>query len=112
MSSLTIAPHAVPARAQLRLTRRGRLVVFLASLMLVLGTAFILLGDTSVATGDAGSPEPTRMVMVGSGETLWDIAAGIADDGETREMMARIERLNALESPMLYAGQKLRVPLT
>jgi hypothetical protein len=118
MSSLTIAPNAFSARLQacpevhpqVRLTRRGRLVVFLASLMLVLGTAFILLGGASVATDHAGTPEPTRIVMVGDGETLWGIAGSIAGDGDTRDMMTRIERLNALDTGMLYAGQRLRVP--
>ena len=94
----------------MRLTRRGRLAVFLVSLLLVLGAAFVLLGGASVATDDAGTPEPTRIVMVNDGETLWGIAAGIADEGGTRDMMSRIERLNALDSGMLYAGQRLRVP--
>src|SRR5262245_35461218 len=110
MSSMTITPQVRPARPQVRLTRRGRLVVFIASLLLVFGTAFVLLGGASVATGEAGEPEPTRVVMVGEGETLWDIASSIADEGDTRDMMERIERLNALDSGMLFAGQRLRVP--
>jgi hypothetical protein len=114
MSSMTISPNTYSvrpaARPQVRLTRRGRMVVFLVSLLLVLGTAFILLGDTSVATDKAGTPEPTRIVMVGDGETLWDIASGIAGEGDTRDMLTRIERLNALDTGMLYAGQRLRVP--
>jgi hypothetical protein len=117
MSSMTITPindlmrptYAV-RRPQVRLTRRGRLVVFLVSLLLVLATAFIALGGTSVATDKGGTPEPTMIVMVGDGETLWDISSGLAGSGDTRDMMARIERLNALDSGMLYAGQRLRVP--
>ncbi len=111
MSSMTISPNAQFARPTVRLTRRGRLVVFLVSLLLVLGTAFILLSGTSVATGEAGTPEPTTIVMVGGGDTLWDIASGIAADGEIREMMTRIVELNALDSTMLLAGQRLRVPV-
>jgi hypothetical protein len=48
--------------------------------------------------------------MVVSGDTLWGIAAGVADDGDVRAMIDRIERLNALDSGMVVAGQKLLVP--
>lgn len=110
MSSMTITPTIQFARPTVRLTRRGRLVVFLVSLVLVFGTAFMVLGGASVATDEAGTPEPTTIVMVGAGETLWDIAADLAPSGDTRDMMNRIERLNALDSGMLLAGQRLRVP--
>ena len=59
---------------------------------------------------EAGTPEPTRVVTVGTGDTLWAIAADLADDGDVRAMMTQIERLNALESGMLSAGQRLVVP--
>lgn len=95
---------------QLRLTRRGRLVVLVLALVVVLGLgAFLATG--SVASEHPGTPEPTRVVMVGSGETLWDIAAGLSDDGDVRAMVDRIEELNALDSALVDAGQRLRVPL-
>ena len=116
MTTLSIAPAFAPERttrpaprSTVRLTRRGRLVVFLAALALVLLAGFFL-GAGSVATGDAGTPEPTRIVMVEPGDTLWGIAAATGTD-DIRETMAEIERLNALESVGLSAGQKLRVPL-
>ena len=62
------------------------------------------LGTTTVEA------EPTRVVTVGTGDTLWAIAADLADDGDVQAMMTRIERLNALESGMLSAGQRLVVP--
>jgi len=115
MSTLTIAPAFRPVTARstrrttVRLTRRGRVVVFLFSLVLALAIG-ILVAAGSVATGEAGTPEPTRVVTVGTGDTLWAIAADLADDGDVRGMMARIERLNALDSGMLSAGQRLVVP--
>ena len=54
----------------------------------------------------------TRVVMVGTGDTLWDIAADLADDGDVRGMVDHIERLNALDTGMVVAGQRLRVPVT
>ena len=117
MSTMTLSPMLNPTfdRApvvpgSMRLTRRGRLVVFLAALAAVLCLG-IVLGAGSVASEKPGTPEPTRVVMVGSGDTLWGIAAGLADDGDVRAMVDRIERLNALDSAMVEAGQRLRVPL-
>lgn len=107
-ASTTLRP--APAPGQLRLTRRGRLVVLALALLVVLGLG-LLLAAGSVATEEPGTPEPTRVVMVGSGETLWDIAAGIADDGDVRGMVDHIERLNALDTGMVVAGQRLRVPV-
>ena len=95
---------------QVRLTRRGRGVVLGLALLLVLGLG-VLWAAGSVATEDAGRPEPTRVVMVSAGDTLWGIAAGIADDGQTRAMVEKIEDLNALDSAMVMAGQRLRVPV-
>ena len=94
----------------MRLTRRGRLVVFALALLVVLGLG-LMLAAGSVATEEPGTPEPTRVVMVGTGDTLWDIAADLADDGDVRAMVDQIERLNALDSGMVVAGQRLRVPL-
>lgn len=115
MSTLTIGPafRPVAPRSTVRLTRRGRVVVFVLSLVLSLVLAFaigILVAGGSVATGEAGTPEPTRVVTISSGDTLWAIAADLAEDGDVPAMITRIERLNALDSPMLTAGQRLVVP--
>ena len=111
----TLAPairaHARPASAgQLRLTRRGRFVVLALAMLVALGLGLALAAG-SVATEEPGTPEPTRVVMVGAGDTLWGIAADLADDGDVRAMIDRIERLNALDSGMVVAGQRLRVPV-
>ncbi|WP_299926185.1 LysM peptidoglycan-binding domain-containing protein [uncultured Nocardioides sp.] len=114
MSTLSLSPAFVPAtaraRSTVRLTRRGRLVVFMTSLFLVLGVALMFAGG-AVGTGEAGQPAPTEVVQVAPGDTLWGIASDIATDGDVRSMMNEIERLNALESAGLSAGQKLRVPV-
>lgn len=125
MSTMTLSPttlshtamgpnYARPAvrgaQGSVRLTRRGRLVVFTLALLVVLGLG-TLLGARSVASEHPGTPEPTRVVMVGSGDTLWQIAADLADDGDVRAMIDRIEELNALDTAMVTAGQRLRVPI-
>ena len=103
------APRPAPT-GQVRLTRRGRLVVFVLALLVVLGLGLYWAAG-SVATEEPGTPEPTRVVMVGTGDTLWGIAADLADDGDVRAMVDHIEHLNALDSGMVVAGQRLRVPL-
>ena len=116
MSTLSLAPAFAPttvrrpARASVRLTRRGRLVVFLTALAFVL-MAGIFLGAGAFGTDEAGTAPATEVVMVGPGDTLWGIAADVAADGDVREAMSEIERLNALDSVALSAGQKLRVPV-
>jgi LysM repeat protein len=111
MSTMTLHHPIAPARqaSTMRLTRRGRLVVLLLALGIVLTVGFAL-ASGSVATQDAGTPDPTRVVMVGAGDTLWDIAADVAPEGDTRAMMDEIARLNALDSSMVTVGQKLIVP--
>lgn len=102
--STTYAPAT--SSSTLRLTRRGRVVVFVLAMLLVLA-AFVLLSGGSVATE---TPEATEVVMVGTGETLWGIAAARALEGDVLEMVAHIQELNDLDSAAVLAGQKLRVP--
>ena len=102
----TVSARPAPAR----LTRRGRLVVTLVFLGTVL-LACVAFGARSAATGDAGSPVPTRMVQVGPGDTLWGIASQIAGPGQVREKVLQIEELNALPGPALRVGQRLAVPV-
>lgn len=104
-----VAEIASTARGELRLTRRGRVVVFVLGLLALLAVGVVLAAG-SVATPEPGAAEPTTVITVGTGETLWEIASEAAGDGQVRDMMAQIEDLNALESTSLQAGQQLRVP--
>jgi Tfp pilus assembly protein FimV len=97
-------------RSVVRLTRRGRVVVVVAALLVAFAIGVFVTAAGSVATQRPGSPEPTRIVQVGTGDTLWDIAAGLADDGDVRAVMEEIKQLNALDSGVLQAGQRLVVP--
>ena len=100
---------APAAQGALRLTRRGRLVVFLAGLLVAVAVAVAYAGG-SVATAEKGQPVPTDVIVVGTGVTLWDIASARAEGGDVREVMSTIQRLNHLEGGLLVAGQQLRVP--
>lgn len=124
MSTLTLSPvftttgtTTTPRRtrgagrpAPVRLTRRGRLVVLVACLLAALAVS-VLVGAHSTATREGGTPAPTSTVVVGSGDTLWEIAAEVAEPGEVRAMVHRIAKLNALSGSSLQVGQELAVPL-
>jgi hypothetical protein len=89
-----------------RLTRRGRLVVLGAALAATLGLG-VVWASGSVATDHA---ERTHVVVVHTGQTLWDISAQVADGGDVRATMSHLEQINHLDSTVLQAGQHLRIP--
>ncbi|HWJ68237.1 MAG TPA: LysM peptidoglycan-binding domain-containing protein [Nocardioides sp.] len=124
MSTITLAPvrpAARPARpaartavrpgGSVRLTRRGRVVVFLLALAVVAAVA-VSLAAGSAATREEGVAPAIEVVTVAPGDTLWDIASDVAavTGGDVRGAMAKIEELNALDGSLVYAGQQLRVP--
>lgn len=120
MSTISFAPTfdirpARPVRAaapagQLRLTRRGRLVLFLGALLAIFFLAFVVMGGSVASSDSTGRPMETERIVVAPGQTLWQIAADHAEDGDVRATVDAIEKLNALDSAMLYAGQELFVP--
>jgi Tfp pilus assembly protein FimV len=113
MSTITLAPRASyqprPVRT-VRLTRRGRLVVFAFGVLLAFALG-VWFAAGSVATQESGV-EQVDVVTVAPGDTLWDIASDAAEatGGSTGDMVDRIQDMNSLDSSMVYAGQKLRIP--
>ena len=94
---------------ELRLTRRGRVVVVLLFLTLLLA-ALLAMGGYSAASDARGAAQPTRTVVVQEGDTLWAIAARVAEPGEVREAVHALQELNALSGPELVEGQRIAVP--
>ncbi len=111
MSTLTVAPvqSSRPTGGELRLTRRGRVVVTLLFLVMVT-VALTFVSGYSAATGAAGDAPPTRTLVVAEGDTLWSIAAQVAGPGEIREVVHEIQELNSLADPALTEGQRIAVP--
>jgi LysM repeat protein len=103
------APARTPAAA-VRLTRRGRVVLLLVMLALLLAV-LTMFGSRSAATGESGTPVQTRTVEVGEGDTLWGIASKVSAPGRVRETVHEIEELNALEGPAVAVGQQIAVPV-
>lgn len=105
--------HVVPEPRQSapRLTRRGRVVVFLAAMttILLLG---VTLGDSTVATSQAGTAAATNAVTVKAGQTLWQIAATANPNGDIRQTVDDIMKLNSLPSAAgLQMGSEIAVPI-
>jgi nucleoid-associated protein YgaU len=120
MSSVVATASFVPGRghgtacrtgrSQVRLTRRGRVVFTLLFLMLLM-MVVVAFSARSAATDEPGQPVKTRTVVVHRGDTLWEIASTVAQPGEVREMVYRIEELNALPSAAVAEGQEIAVPV-
>lgn len=92
---------------RLHLTRRGRVVVALLGLLVVVAGA---MGGRAVADGPERATEVTTHAVM-SGETLWQIAAEITVPGEdVRDVVQRLQDLNGLASGSLRAGQVLLIP--
>jgi Tfp pilus assembly protein FimV len=121
MSTLTLSPapaRTAPARTApqatapggLRLTRRGRLVVFLTFLAAALALLVFAVSDAATGSGEVGRPVPVTMVTVETGDTLWSIATRAAPGEDPRALIDRIQQLNTLEGP-LQVGSTIAVPV-
>ncbi len=94
-----------------RLTRRGRLAIFVAAIatLLLLG---VTLGGSTAATDQSGMPAATQTITVKAGQTLWQIAAVANPNGDIRDTVDAIMKLNSLPSAAgLQMGRDLAVPI-
>ncbi|WP_432836360.1 LysM peptidoglycan-binding domain-containing protein [Dactylosporangium sp. CA-092794] len=92
----------------IRLTRRGRVVLFCLLLGLVGGLAALL-----SAPGQAADPPgPAPVVIVQPGDTLWDIASRSRGRQGRDATVEEIRRLNHLDGYSIDAGQRLVLPRT
>jgi len=101
--------HRASAPPALRLTARGRLVAFVASL-LALAALVVGAGQMVEATAGTGNGEPVA-VVVGGGDTLWGIAQDIAPDQDPRSVVQQIRSLNDLGTRPIVPGQSILVPV-
>ncbi|MFI6482864.1 LysM peptidoglycan-binding domain-containing protein [Nonomuraea sp. NPDC050663] len=112
---LSSVPKATNTRSttQIRLTRRGRVVV-------VLVIAFFTLAGFWLGTRAAGFAAEASVVPhtnglawveVKGGDTLWTIAGTVAGHGSDPDAVARqIMSLNGLDSSLIRPGTRLYLP--
>ena len=97
----------------MRLTRRGRLVAFSASVA-ALGAIVIGAGQVAGASGSdsqAPSSRVAQVVVVQAGETLWGIAREVAPGSDPRGVVRQIRQMNDLGTTPVVAGQSIVVPV-
>jgi LysM domain len=95
--------------AHLRLTGRGRVVVWGLAIALAAGVG---LSAQSAGAEAPGAPQPVETHVVAPGETLWQIAGSVAAPGEDlRDVVAELVDLNGLGGADLQAGQEILVPV-
>ncbi|GAA4164214.1 hypothetical protein GCM10022251_48320 [Phytohabitans flavus] len=94
------------AKPRLRLTRRGRVVVF--AFFLLLAAAAVTVAASASRAADRSGPATTTVVE--RGDTLWSIADRHHLSGDRLAVIEEIRRLNSLDDYTVYAGQELRLP--
>ena len=93
-----------------RLTRRGRTVVLLALVTLLLAAFSLGRAATQAAPHGSAAPTPAAQTVVKPGETPWAVAKRVAPGHDPRATVLRIQELNDLEGGMVRAGQLLVLP--
>jgi LysM repeat protein len=85
-------------------------VAVVASLSILLLSGASLFTQASAGPESAAVPTPYVKVTVAPGQTLWSIASSIPGHGDRRDVVDEIVSINHLESPELFAGQKIFIP--
>lgn len=99
----------VPQRTGLRLTRRGRVLITIALLVVV--SALAVVGALRATAAPSTPPVGWVEVIVQPGDSLWGIASTSQDAGtDPRALMADIRSVNGLASADLAAGERIWVP--
>jgi nucleoid-associated protein YgaU len=103
--------------APIRLTRRGRIVVWTLVAIAVAGVAgliWLAIGGQAQASSHAGAGRSAgsgvARVVVRSGQTLWGIAAKVDPGADPRVIIPQIVELNSLRGTAISVGQVLWVP--
>jgi len=112
------ATRSRPARAQatgvpLRLTRRGRVVIAVATAILVAVVSLVAAGAVQ-ATSRSAPPRVAEQnltqVVVRPGQSLWSVAESADPGADTRQVIQQIVELNGLTGDAVVAGQRLWAP--
>ena len=80
------------------------------SLLVVTGATFAAVGNAS-ESGSVSPHDGMVQVVVGGGETLWDIASMVSGNQNVQSVMDEIATANHLASPDVHGGQRLWVPV-
>jgi LysM domain len=109
--------RARPASRKVRLTRRGRLVVWTLAALAIAAvlTPVLLMAAAGAQAANHGLPPAAaraglRHVVVRPGQTLWSIASAAEPAADPRVVIQEIMQVNALSSGVVVPGESLWVP--
>ncbi len=87
--------------------------VLTLSLLVVVGAGFSTISSASDAAEKSRSESKSKyvQVVVTPGESIWSIAAMVADHNQIASVVADIVEVNQLASADLSAGSKILVPI-
>lgn len=104
--------EAQEVRSRLRLTRRGRAVftVLAAIPVVLLAITFVLGSGGAAAEVEGAARASLAYLTVADGESLWSIAESLAPQGDPREVIDEIVRINGLDDTVVQPGQRLALP--
>jgi hypothetical protein len=95
----------------LRLTRRGRAVVLLTLVTLLVAAFSLGRVGSQASPRSAGTQHSTMsQTVVQPGESLWAVAKRVAPGHDPRAVIDQLADLNHLESSAVQAGQLLVIP--
>ena len=104
---------AQPASAPLRLTRRGRVVVAVAAVLLLAVLSLVIAASAQATSHPVSSPRTQQslaQVTVRPGQSLWSVAEAADPNADTRVVIQQVVELNGLTGNVVFAGQRLWVP--
>lgn len=91
----------------MRLTRRGRVVLWTGAVILAI--VITLLGVRAGADGSPQAVEVSRHAVV-QGDTVWSLAAMVNPGIDIRDVVDEVLALNGRTSTVLYAGETILLP--
>lgn len=93
---------------------RGQAILFFAAFTIF----FYTLTELVFASGDhtvqqAQMIQPVKEIVVQPGDSLWELAVTYKSDPkmDVRDMVYAIQKLNKLESAIIYPGQSIQIPV-
>jgi LysM domain len=104
---------ARPASVPLRLTRRGRVVVAVAAVLLLAVLSLVIAASAQATSHPVSSPRTQQslaQVTVRPGQSLWSVAEAADPNADTRVVIQQVVELNGLTGNVVFAGQRLWVP--
>jgi LysM repeat protein len=110
-----IRSQATPSQSAsvpLRLTRRGRVVVAVAAVLLLAALSLVITASAQATNHPVPRPAQQNItqVTVRPGQSLWSVAETADPDADTRVVIQQIIELNGLTGNAVFAGQRLWVP--